>query len=123
MAGSMKIASSIEVAERRSSVLRATATRGDNFRGDLDGGRISIGSLKPILTNDTRPISTSSVSPLSASTYKPEWAEPEEHLRPSMALEHDHWQTPGDLRDMLRMGKTQELKVCLVKYQDHEVES
>ena len=105
---SIQKASSVEVVgSRKRSHLRPIVTKGDSFieeSGKLDNDsapKVSISSAR------SRPPPT----PRSA-VYRPDWAQDAEttHM-PQTAV--DDLGSPEDLKDVLRMGITQEMRVSL----------
>ncbi|KAK6000980.1 hypothetical protein QM012_003063 [Aureobasidium pullulans] len=105
---SIQKASSVEVAERRkSSVLRPTITRGDSFLEERDGGRKLDDISRPGL-GLTR-LSSSRIPLSRGSSYQPDWAQDAEEMSaPPVPVEE--LGSPEDLKDMLRMGRTQEMR-------------
>jgi choline transport protein len=108
---SIQKASSVEVAgSRKRSHLRPIVTKGDSFFNEREESRK--------LDNDSAPkISISSArsrpppTPRSA-VYRPDWAQDAESAHiPQAAV--DDLGSPEDLKDVLRMGITQEMRVSL----------
>lgn len=108
---SIQKASSVEVAERRKgSILRPITTRGDSFLDERDGSRKLDESSRPGL-GLTKP--SSGRMPLSrGSSYQPDWAQDAEDM-PGPPVPVQELGSPEDLKDMLRMGRTQEMRVSL----------
>jgi len=108
---SIQKASSVEVAERRkSSVLRPNTTRGDSFLDEPHGIQKSDDNSRPGpgLTK-----LSSSRTPLSrGNSYQPDWAQDAEEM-PTPPVPLQELGSPEDLKDMLRMGRTQEMRVSL----------
>ncbi|KAI5273621.1 amino acid transporter [Aureobasidium subglaciale] len=113
---SIQKASSVEVKQqRKGGFLRPTAVRGDSSRsGYNDNGSVK-DKIRPISSGYSRPrlVSTSSTyqptSPAAKSPYRPEWAQDAEDVAvPPAILNEDG--SPEDLKDMLRMGRTQEMR-------------
>lgn len=109
---SIQKASSVEVAERRKgSVLRPIVTRGDSFYDEPDGSRKldDISKQGPGLTR-----LSSSRTPLSmSSSHQPDWTQDVEDASAPLPVPVKELGSPEDLKDMLRMGRTQEMRVGL----------
>ncbi|KAH0340770.1 GABA permease, partial [Aureobasidium melanogenum] len=105
---SIQKASSVEVAERRKgSFLRPITTRGDSFPDERDGNRKLDDIARPGL-GLTR--LSSSRTPLSrGSSYQPDWAHDAEDMSAS-TVPVQELGSPEDFKDMLRMGRTQEMR-------------
>jgi choline transport protein len=106
---SIQTASSVEVVEsRKRSLLRPVVFKGDSFLAEPDEGR------KPNF--DSAPKASSSTAhsrpppaPRGA-TYQPDWTQDAENAPiPSQTV--DDLGSPEDLKDVLRMGITQEMRV------------
>jgi hypothetical protein len=108
---SIQKASSVEVAERRKgSFLRPITTRGDSFLDERDGSRkldetsrSGLGLTK--LSSGRIPLSR-------GSSYQPDWAQDADDM-PAPPVPVQELGSPEDLKDMLRMGRTQEMRVSL----------
>ncbi|KAI5246764.1 amino acid transporter [Aureobasidium subglaciale] len=113
---SIQKASSVEVTQqRKGNFLRPTAVRGDSSRSGYDDSGSVKDKIRPISSGFSRPrlLSTSSTyqstSPAAKSPYRPEWAQDAEDVAvPPAILNEDG--SPEDLKDMLRMGRTQEMR-------------
>lgn len=110
-------ATSVDITpQRKGSFLRPVTVRGDSFRSELDGSGKAGKPPRPISTGSLRPISTGTStvhwpsSPAARSSYQPEWAQDTENVLLPAATVDDHG-SPEDLKDMLRMGRTQEMRV------------
>ncbi|KAI5198440.1 amino acid transporter [Aureobasidium subglaciale] len=113
----IQIASSVEVTQQRKrNFLRPTAVRGDSSRSEYDDNGSVNDEIRPISSGSSRPrlISTSSAyqstSPAAKSPYRPEWAQEAEDMAVPQAIVNENG-SPEDLKDMLRMGRTQEMRV------------
>lgn len=107
---SIQKASSVEVAERRKgSFLRPITTRGDSFLDEQDGSRKLDDTTRSVglnrLSSPRTPISR-------GSSYQPDWSHDAEDM-PAPAVPVQELGSPEDLKDMLRMGRTQEMRVSL----------
>ncbi|KAI4727594.1 hypothetical protein E4T49_04672 [Aureobasidium sp. EXF-10728] len=118
---SIQKASSVEVAEgRKGSLLRPIVIRGDSFFNErnanatLDNNsRLASSSLRPRLNSVSSARTPTSPAPKSPS-YRPDWAQDAEDVRVQpLPVDEDELGSPEDLRDMLRMGTTQEMRVSL----------
>lgn len=113
---SIQKATSVDITpQRKGSFLRPVTVRGDSFRSELDGSGKAGKPPRPISTGSLRPISTGTStvhwpsSPAARSSYQPEWAQDTENVLLPAATVDDHG-SPEDLKDMLRMGRTQEMR-------------
>lgn len=108
---SINKSSSVEVVEaRKRKLLRPVAIRGDSFLVERDEGGNPDDDYAPkpsISSARSRPPPT----PRSA-TYQPDWAQDAENMHMPPVAE-DELGSPEDLKDVLRMGITQEMKVSL----------
>ncbi|CAD0058370.1 unnamed protein product, partial [Aureobasidium pullulans] len=109
-------ATSVDITpQRKGGFLRPVTVRGDSFRSELDGSGKAGKPPRPISTGSLRPISTGTStvhwpsSPAARSSYQPEWAQDTENVLLPAATVDDHG-SPEDLKDMLRMGRTQEMR-------------
>ncbi|KAI4721651.1 hypothetical protein E4T48_02180 [Aureobasidium sp. EXF-10727] len=118
---SIQKASSVEVAEgRKGSLLRPIVIRGDSFFNERnanatldDNTRLASGSLRPRFNSISSARTPTSPVPKSPS-YRPDWAQDAEDMRVQpLPVDEDELGSPEDLRDMLRMGRTQEMRVGL----------
>ena len=103
--------SSVEVVEpSKRSLLRPIVTKGDSFVVERhDSRNPDDGSAPKASISSAR--SRLSPAPRSA-TYRPEWAQEAENMQiPPVAV--DELGSPEDLKDVLRMGITQEMRVSL----------
>lgn len=107
---SIQKASSVEVAEqRKGSVLRPVVTRGDSFHDEPDGAR-KLDDISRAGLGSTR----LSRIPLSrGSSYQPDWTQDAEDVSVPPPVPVQELGSPEDLKDMLRMGRTQEMRVGL----------
>ncbi|TIA15667.1 amino acid transporter [Aureobasidium pullulans] len=113
---SIQKATSVDITpQRKGSFLRPVTVRGDSFRSELDGSGKAGKPPRPISTGSLRPISTGTStvhwpsSPAARSSYQPEWVQDTENVLLPAATVDDHG-SPEDLKDMLRMGRTQEMR-------------
>lgn len=101
--------SGVEVVEaRKRKLLRPIAIRGDSFVVERDEGGNSDNDYarKPSISSArSRPPPT----PRSA-TYQPDWAQDAENMHMPPVAE-DELGSPEDLKDVLRMGIVQEMRV------------
>lgn len=109
---SIQKASSVEVAERRKgSVLRPIVTRGDSFHDEPDGTRKLDDISRPGL--GLTKLSSSRIPLSRGSSYQPDWTQDAEDVSAPPPVPVKELGSPEDLKDMLRMGRTQEMRVGL----------
>ena len=108
---SIQKASSVEVAERRKgSVLRPNTTRRDSSLDEPHGSRKLEDISRPGLGSTK--LSSSRIPLPRGNSYQPDWAQDAEDL-PAPPVPLQELGSPEDLKDMLRMGRTQEMRVGL----------
>jgi len=112
---SINKSSSVEVIEaRKRSLFRPVATRGDSFLVERDeGSKLDDDSAPKASISSAR--SRPPPTPRTA-TYQPDWAQDAENLHMPPVAEDDLG-SPEDLKDVLRMGITQEMRVGLSSVQ------
>jgi len=105
---SIQTASSVEIVEsRKRSLLRPVAFKGDVFLAEHDDGiKPDVGSAPKVSSSTAR--SRPSPAPRTP-TYQPDWTQDAEN-KPLPSGNVDGLGSPEDLKDVLRMGITQEMR-------------